>query len=895
MSKIGVPVPPGFTLTTTLCPIYSKKNDLPLEVWKGVRDNVRRVEIDMEKEFGSSDNPLLFSCRSGAAMSMPGMMDTVLNIGLNDQTVHGLAKATGNERFAWDSYRRLLDMFGEVVLGINHDEFEKRFDKVKEVANAKNDLDLEVEELKILCDEYKQVYAEQGKEFPMDPYEQLQACVKAVFGSWMTPRAVKYREINNIKNLIGTATNIQAMVFGNMGSDSGTGVAFSRNPSTGENIMYGEFLINAQGEDVVAGIRTPQPISQMKELLPDAYAKFLENVEKLEVYFRDMQDVEFTVERGKLWMLQCRSGKRTGVAAIKIAIDLVHENKCSQSEALLKVEPRHVEQLLHPAFSPDALKSDAYTKGVFAKGLPASPGAAVGMLVFSPKQAEEEKAKGNSVILVREVTSPEDVGGMWSAAGVLTARGGMTSHAAVVSRGWGKPCVCGCSDIVVSEEDQTVTVKETNEVFKAGNVISINGATGEVIRGAIKVDAPSIQGGLDVLLGWADQEEGVMKVLANADSGPDATQAANNGAVGIGLCRTEHMFFNPERLPVVRRWIFQKESPDDIDHIKQFQRSDFKDLFVVMNGNPVTIRLLDPPLHEFLPRPEAVHEEMAEELGFGRDTSQMLACIESMHEENPMLGLRGCRLGIVKPEFTQMQVEAIMTAAADFMEESPNTANVHPRIMIPLVGSINEYKNQALLIKREAERIKAERKLDIPYEIGTMIEVPRAAIVSDKIASLVDEEDGKPLCTFFSYGTNDLTQMTMGISRDDSNGFIPSYLKMGILEDDPFQRIDQEGVGFMVKHSAKLGKSTNRNLSLSVCGEHGGDPQSIAFFDSVGLNYVSCSPYRVPVARLAAGQIRVKRRMEAAERSFTHPHGVAEKAKDFGMAVVHKIEEIIHQ
>ncbi|KAL3800389.1 hypothetical protein ACHAWO_008756 [Cyclotella atomus] len=881
MSKIGVDVPPGFTLTTTLCPIYAKENDLPAEVWKGVRDNVRRIEVDMEKEFGS--------------MSMPGMMDTVLNIGLNDVTVDGLAKATGNERFAWDSYRRLLDMYGEVVLGIPHEDFEKRFDKVKEAAGAANDVDLGVEELKTLCNEYKQVYVEQGKEFPMDPYKQLYACVKAVFGSWMTPRAVKYREINNIKNLIGTATNIQTMVFGNMGDDSGTGVAFSRNPSTGENVMYGEYLINAQGEDVVAGIRTPQPISQMKEVLPAAYAKFLENVEKLEVYFKDMQDVEFTVEKGKLWMLQCRNGKRTGVAAIKIAIDLVNEGKCTQSEALLKVEPRHVEQLLHPTFSADALKSDAYTKGIVAKGLPGSPGAAVGKLVFTPKQAEEEKANGASVILVRETTSPEDVGGMWAAAGILTARGGMTSHAAVVARGWGKPCVCGCSDIVVSEENQTVLVKDTNEVFKAGDVISINGATGEVIRNVIPVETPGLKGGLETLLGWADQEEGVMKVLANADSGPDATQAAENGAMGIGLCRTEHMFFNPERLPIVRRWIFHTECLDDLDHIKHFQRSDFKDLFVAMNGKHVTIRLLDPPLHEFLPRPEQVHEKVAEELGFGKDVPRMLARIESMHEENPMLGLRGCRLGIVKPEFTQMQVEAIMSAAADFMEECPDTAKVHPRIMIPLIGSIKEYKNQALLIKQEAERIKAERKLDIPYEIGTMIEVPRAALVSDKIASLVDDEDGKPLCSFFSYGTNDLTQMTMGISRDDSNGFIPKYLEMGIFEDDPFQTIDEEGVGYMVNHSANLGKRINPNISLSVCGEHGGDPKSIEFFDSLGLNYVSCSPYRVPVARLAAGQIRVKRRMEAAERRAAHPHGVADKARDLGLAVVHKIEEMIHQ
>lgn len=862
MSKIGVDVPPGFTLTTPLCQIYQKENDLPADVWNGVRDNVVRIEEDMGKTFGSSTDPLLFSCRSGAAMSMPGMMDTVLNIGLNDASVKGLAKATGNERFAWDSYRRLLDMFGEVVLGIPHEDFEQRFDKVKTTCNAKNDLDLGVPELKALCEEYKEVYDAEGKHFPMDPYEQLRACVKAVFGSWMTPRAVKYREINNIRNLLGTATNIQAMVFGNMGDDSGTGVAFSRDPSTGENVMYGEYLINAQGEDVVAGIRTPLPILRMEEELPEAYAKFLKNVDKLERYFKDMQDVEFTVERGKLWMLQCRNGKRTGVAAIRIATELVKEGICTTSEALLRVEPTHVEQLLHPTFSPEALKSDAYTKGVVAKGLPGSPGAAVGKLVFTPKQAEEMKDKGQSVILVRETTSPEDVGGMWAASGILTARGGMTSHAAVVARGWGKPCVCGCSDIIVSEINETVTIKNSSQVFRVGDIISINGATGEVIKNPIEVKTPSLMGDLELVLGWADQEEGAMKVLANADSGPDATQAASNGAKGIGLCRTEHMFFSPERLPIVRRWIFHTECLDDLDHIKHFQRSDFKDLFAAMNGKPVTVRLLDPPLHEFLPRPEQVHERVARELGFGDDVPRMLARIDSMHEENPMLGLRGCRLGIVKPEFTRMQVEAIVAAAADFVEESPpGTAHPRPRIMIPLVGSVAEYENQALIVKREAERVLRERGADVPYEVGTMIEVPRAALVSDKIAALKDDEDGLPLCTFFSYGTNDLTQMTMGISRDDSNGFIPRYLDMGIFEDDPFQTIDKEGVGFMVKRSAELGRSENLVMSLSVCGEHGGDPKSIEFFDGLDLDYVSCSPYRVPVARLAAGQARVRRRM----------------------------------
>jgi len=856
MGSIGIDIPPGFTMPTTLCQVYAEHGDLPKEIWDDLEINIKRIEKDTNKVFGDETNPLLFSVRSGAAISMPGMMDTVLNIGLNDTTVEGLAKATQNPRFAWDAYRRLLNMFGDVVKGIPHEDFEQRFDAVKSEAGVKNDVDLNEQELKKLCDEYKDVFQNHSQEFPSDPQEQLKDCIKAVFGSWFSSRAVKYREINKIKNLIGTAANVQMMVFGNMGNDSGTGVAFSRNPSTGANELYGEYLINAQGEDVVAGIRTPQPISQMHDVLPNAYKQFVANINKLEKHFKDMQDVEFTVERGKLWMLQCRSGKRTGAAAIKIAIDLENDGICSPAEAVLKVDPDHVRQSLHPHFSADALKSEEYSSGVVAVGLPGGPGAAVGKLVFTPKEAEELNVKGEVVILVRETTSPEDVGGMWAAAGILTARGGMTSHAAVVARGWGKPCICGCSDLEVSETQKTVTIKSTGEVFKAGDVISINGSTGEVIRGTIPMETPTLEGNLGIIMDWADAQPGAMKVMANADSGPDAAQAASHGSVGVGLCRTEHMFFAPERLPIVRKWIFNPNG-GGLEQIKEFQRTDFRGLFKAMDGKIVTVRMLDPPLHEFLPRPEKVTKELAEQLGFGGDTKAVTDAINAMHEENPMLGLRGCRLGIVHPDFTEMQVEAIMNAAADQIDENPK-ANPRPRIMIPLIGSTAEFKNQALICKAVAERINKERMVDIPYEIGTMIEVPRAALISDHIASLVDEKDGKPLCNFFSFGTNDLTQMTMGISRDDSNEFIPKYLEMGIFAEDPFKSIDEDGVGQLVKRSVADGLRANPNLSLSVCGEHGGDPKSISFFHEVGLNYVSCSPFRVPVARLAAGQAAVR-------------------------------------
>lgn len=637
MSRIGVDVPPGFTLTTPLCQLYDKYGDLPSETWEAVRNAVKNVEKDMNRKYGDKDNPLLFSCRSGAAASMPGMMDTVLNIGLNAETVEGLAKTSGNPRFAWDAFRRLLHMYGEVVLDIPHDAFDKRFDTIKAEAGVTNDVDLDVDHLKKLTDEYKELYIEHGFVFPEDPYEQLFSCVKAVFGSWQSERAIKYREINGITSLIGTAANVQTMVFGNMGETSGTGVAFSRDPGTGENKLYGEYLINAQGEDVVAGIRTPEPISKMAEVLPEAYCQFIRNINKLESHFQDMQDVEFTVENGKLWMLQCRRGKRTGPAAFRIAMDMVDEGLCTPEEALLRVEPDHVKQLLHPAFSPEALASPSYKENIVAVGLPGGPGAAVGKIVFDAKTAEERKANNDNVILVRENTSPEDVGGMWAAVGVLTARGGMTSHAAVVARGWGKPCICGCGELEIDEHAKTMTVQSTGEVFKEGDVISLNGSTGEVIRIPIETSTAAVGGDLGIVLGWADAVEDVCGVMTNADSSIDAAKAAEFGAKGIGLCRTEHMFFSPDRLPVVRRWILRGEG---LDKVQEFQRSDFYNIFDVMNGKPVTIRMLDPPLHEFLPKLSQVDEGLATQLGFGTDVKELTEKIESLHEENPMLGTK---------------------------------------------------------------------------------------------------------------------------------------------------------------------------------------------------------------------------------------------------------------
>jgi pyruvate,orthophosphate dikinase len=740
------------------------------------------------------------------------MMDSVLNVGLTAETVEGLAKSTGNRRFAFDAYRRLLDMFGDVVMGIPHEAFEDQLESLKDRVGVLDDVELSAAHLEELCTLYLKVYDAYGVLFPQDSRKQLRACIKAVFGSWNSDRAIRYREINQITSLLGTACNIQTMVFGNNGPTSGTGVAFSRDPGTGVRELKGEYLVNAQGEDVVAGIRTPEHISTMQKGFPKAYDKFIENVAKLESHFKDMQDVEFTVEDEKLWMLQCRSGKRTGKAALQIACDLVSEGLCTAEEALLKVEPDHIKQVLHPDFDAEVLESATYKDNIVATGLAGGPGAAVGKLVFSTDKAEEMALADEAVLLVRENTSPEDVGGMWAAKGILTSRGGVTSHAAVVARGWGKPCVVGCEQVEIDEKAKTLTIKATGEVFKEGEIISLNGSTGEVIRIEIGTTIPSLDGSFGKFLKWADEVNDSCKVLANADSGPDAKKARELGAQGIGLCRTEHMFFAPERLPVVRRWILRGE---DIEMVQEFQRSDFCEIMHEMDGLPVTVRLLDPPLHEFLPQSSEVDEEFAKTLNYP-DAKSLISDIDDMHEENPMLGLRGCRLGITRPELTVMQTEAIIHAAADLMEENAD-AKPFPRIMVPLVGSTQEYENQAIAIKRTAERVKAERKIDVPYELGTMIEVPRAALISEQIAALKDPEDGKSLCQFFSFGTNDLTQMTMGISRDDAGEFIPHYKQMGIFEEDPFKTIDVNGVGWLVRLSAAKGRSVNPNLSLSVC------------------------------------------------------------------------------
>ena len=864
MSNLGINVPPGFTLTTPICYEYNNYANgedpsmlLQGELWDNIMFALRRVEADMGRKFGdTTSNPLLVSCRSGASISMPGMMDTVLNVGLNSDTVLGLANATNNPRFAYDSYRRLLDMFGGVVFDIPHAAFEKELNALKQRVNVENDIDLTAEHLQELCVLYQEVYKKYDMEFPYDVYDQLRACIQAVFASWNSERAIKYREINGLSNrLLGTACNIQTMVYGNLGPTSGTGVAFSRDPSTGSRQMKGEYLINAQGEDVVAGIRTPEPIATMEQLLPETYQQFIENVDILERHFQDMQDIEFTVENNQLWMLQCRSGKRTGHAAIKIAVDFVEDQLCTTDEALLKVEPDHIKQVLHPTFPPDVVNSPTYKDNIVAYGLAGGPGAAVGKIVFTNQKAEAMTKEG--VILVRAVTSPEDVGGMWAAQGILTSRGGVTSHAAVVARGWGKPCICGCDDLDIDEEAGIMTIKSTGEQFKEGDVISLNGSTGEVIRIPISTESSQQNSDFATLLGWADAVNDSCKVMANADSGPDAAKAAELGAQGIGLCRTEHMFFAPDRLPVVRRWILRDEG---LSKLQAFQRSDFTEIMRAMDGKPVTVRLLDPPLHEFLPKASEVTVASAKELGF-ENVDDLVQQIEELHEENPMLGLRGCRLGICRPELTKMQVEAIMHAAADLMDAG---GNPFPRIMVPLIGTVAEFENQALLIKRTAERVKEDRKLNIPYEIGTMIEVPRAALVSDQIAATVDPSDGKRLCSFFSYGTNDLTQMTLGISRDDAGEFIPTYMEQGIYEKDPFKTIDTDGVGWLLHLSAAKGRSVNPDLSLSICGEHGGDADSIQFFDKVGLDYVSCSPFRVPIARLATGQAAVRRQHSGA-------------------------------
>lgn len=844
MTNIGVPVPPGFTISAEVCDYYYKHDRTYPEGLKDeVNNAMKRLEEVTSKKFGDVESPLLVSVRSGAAISMPGMMDTILNLGLNDETVKGLEKATNNPRFAYDAYRRFIQMFGDVVLKIPHDEFEEILDEAKKKKGVKLDTELDADDLKEIVEEYKKLYREHGKEFPQDPWDQLWKAIDAVFGSWMNERAIKYREIHGIKegDLLGTAVNIVAMVFGNMGEDSGTGVAFTRNPSTGEKKYYGEFLPNAQGEDVVAGIRTPLPLDELKNRMPDVYEQLVQVFETLEKHYKDMQDVEFTIERKKLYLLQTRTGKRTAQAAVRIAVDMVNEGIITKEEAVMRVTPEQVEQLLHPTFDP----AERAKAKVIAKGLPASPGAATGRVFFDPKTAEEE-AQNAPVLLVRPETSPEDIGGMAAAQGILTARGGMTSHAAVVARGMGKPCVVGCEEIGIDEEAKLFRVG--NVEVKEGEWISIDGSTGEVMLGKIPTIVPKgLEGPIATLLQWADEIR-KLGVRANADIPRDAEAARNFGAEGIGLCRTEHMFFEKDRIPVVRRMIVAKtveQRQKALDELLPMQKEDFKGLFRVMKGYPVTIRLLDPPLHEFLPQEDEQIKEVAEQMGISFEELKQI--VEDLKEFNPMLGHRGCRLAITYPEIAVMQTKAIIGAAIELKKEE--NIEVIPEIMIPLVGHINEIRYLKQFIKETADKMIEKSGVDLKYTIGTMIEVPRAAITADEIAKEAE---------FFSFGTNDLTQMTFGFSRDDAGKFLKEYVEKEILEVDPFRILDRTGVGKLVEMGTKLGRSTRPNLKVGICGEHGGEPSSIEFCHMVGLDYVSCSPYRVPVARLAAAQAAVK-------------------------------------
>ncbi|CAK9194201.1 unnamed protein product [Sphagnum troendelagicum] len=844
MASIGLSVPPGFTITTDTCHEYNQNgNKLPEGLWEEVMEAFRTLEEDMGASLGNPSKPLLVSVRSGAAISMPGMMDTVLNLGLNDKVVTGLAARSG-ERFAYDSYRRFIDMFGGVVMGVSHTLFEHELETMKAARGVDHDTDLTTEDLKELVEKYKGVYQKAlGEDFPTDPVQQLRLAVSAVFDSWDSSRAQKYRIINHITGLKGTAVNVQAMVFGNMGGDSGTGVLFTRNPSTGEKKLYGEYLINAQGEDVVAGIRTPEDIDTMKQVLPDAYKELLENCNLLEEHYKEMMDIEFTVQEGRLWMLQCRTGKRTGAGAVKIAVDMVFEGLIDKHVAIHRVEPQHLDQLLHPQFENPTL----YKQSVIATGLPASPGAAIGQIVFNAEDAEAWHAQGKAVILVRNETSPEDVGGMHAAAGILTARGGMTSHAAVVARGWGKCCVSGCSDIRVSETNKTMSTN--GKTLKEGDWISLNGTTGEVVLGKQPLAPPAISGDLGTFMKWVDEIRH-LEVMANADTPEDALAARNNGAEGIGLCRTEHMFFaSDQRIKAVRQMIMATTTAQRqvaLDKLLPYQRSDFEGIFRVMDGLPVVIRLLDPPLHEFLPEGDV--DEIVSELSeaTGVDAEEVLSRIEKLSEVNPMLGFRGCRLGIAYPELSQMQVRAIFEAATAMAHQG---IKVLPEIMVPLVGTPQELADQRDLIHKTAEAMFAETGTTFQYKVGTMIEIPRAALVADEIAEYAD---------FFSFGTNDLTQMTFGYSRDDASKFLPAYLAKGILQNDPFEVLDQKGVGELIVIAKDRGRQARPDLKIGVCGEHGGEPSSVAFFAKIGLDYVSCSPFRVPIARLAAAQAVTK-------------------------------------
>jgi len=884
MTNLGIPVPPGFTITTDVCDAYYKNNkQYPKGLAEEIEQNLSRLEKLMGAKLGDPNNPLLVSVRSGAAASMPGMMDTVLNLGLTPVTVKGIIKKTGNERFAWDAYRRFITMFGDVVMGVERHYFEEILDKYKKKARVKNDTELTTGQLKKIVEEFKAVYKKKTREnFPNDPKVQLRKAIDAVFSSWNNPRAVKYRKLYDIKGLLGTAVNIQAMVFGNMGNHSATGVCFTRNPSTGENKFYGEFLINAQGEDVVAGIRTPEPIADIQKEIPDVSQQLLEYADILERHFRDVQDIEFTIQENRLYILQTRNGKRTIQAAVKIAVDMVEEGLIDKKTAISRINPDELDRLLHPTFDPKAKKD------VVAVGLPASPGAATGRVVFSAEDAEKLAAKKEKVILVRKETSPEDIGGMHVAKGILTKLGGMTSHAAVVARGMGKCCVAGCNTLDIDYADQSCRINTWT--IRKGDNISIDGSTGEVMLGQVATAEPKLSGEFVILMEWADEIR-TLKVRANADTPDDAKKARELGAEGIGLCRTEHMFFGEDRINWVRQMVLSapdvknlkakiarlgKElakivnkngKADDLEkelvqvnndlkrpnrlyhdalyHLLIKQRRDFEQIFTTMDGLPVTIRLLDPPLHEFLPQEEYNQKEMAKQMKIS--LKEVQDKVSALHELNPMLGHRGCRLGITYPEIYEMQVRAIIEAACNAQKRG---VKVYPEIMLPIISTEQEFGILKNDVHRIAKEVIVKRgMLFVEYKVGTMIELPRAALIADKIAKHAE---------FFSFGTNDLTQMTFGFSRDDAGSFVPEYIEKGILERDPFQILDQEGVGQLVEIGITRGRSARPDLKVGICGEHGGNPQTIAFCHKVGMSYVSCSPFRVPIARLAAAQAALK-------------------------------------
>lgn len=923
MTESKVPVPAGFTITTEVCDYYSKNKSYPKDLKKLVDENIKKLEKAMNMEFGNEEKPLLVSVRSGAAISMPGMMDTILNLGINEKVVNGMIKKTNNPRFAWDAYRRFIQMFGDVAMGVDHDKFEEILDNAKhsiatrvgKPAKEVKDTDLNVDDLKEVVDKYKEMYKrEMGEDFPEDPKVQLWHAINAVFRSWNNPRAEAYRKLNDIRNLLGTAVNVQAMVFGNMGDTSATGVCFSRNPATGENKFYGEFLINAQGEDVVAGIRTPQEITlegsldwaknnniseferkgkypSLEEVMPNVYKQLVSYKNQLEKYYSDMQDMEFTIQEGKLYMLQTRNGKRTAAAAVRIAVELAEANIISKEEAIMRVNPSDLDQLLHPTFDPEAKKEAT----ILAKGLNASPGAAVGKVVFAADRAEKRKEEGENVILVRIETSPEDIKGMNAAEGILTARGGATSHAAVVARGMGKCCVAGCSALDIDYSSKSMKVG--NETVYEGDYISIDGSTGEVMLGQVATKEAEMSEDFKKLMKWADDIR-KLEVHTNADTPHDAQIARSFGAEGIGLCRTEHMFFNADRIKSVRQLILVAEDvkqlqaqiseveragknnlvselkdayrepkrlyDEALDNLFPMQMEDFIGIFKAMDGYPVTVRLLDPPLHEFIPHEDSQLEELSNDMGVAFD--KLRAIRDSLHEFNPMLGHRGCRLGITYPEIYDMQARAIIEAA---VKVSKNGVKVHPEIMIPLVGTLKELKIIKDRIIKIAEEVFEKEGVKVSYKVGTMIEVPRAALVADKIATEAE---------FFSFGTNDLTQMGGGFSRDDAGKFLKDYVDKEIYEKDPFQSLDQEGIGELLRIAVSKGRETNKKLIIGICGEHGGDPATVMFCHDIGLNYVSCSPYRVPIARLAAAQGVIEQKKKAKQTAKKTVNKAVKKA-----------------